>query len=256
MTTLLLISIAPVLMILLYIYYRDKHEKEPLKMLILSVLFGALAVIPILILEIILSIPAAWMAGYMKAGWEAFVVAAFSEELFKFLVIMIFIWRSKHFNEPFDGIVYAVYVSLGFALVENILYVIEGGATVALLRAITAVPAHAIFGIGMGYYLGLAKYQPAKRSRYISMALLFPILLHGVYDFILMSEMPFYIILFFAFVIGLYIFAFRHLKKMSVYSGKILSEESETSSASFIDEVTDMPPVENKPFDNTRGFDL
>ncbi|HOY38655.1 MAG TPA: PrsW family glutamic-type intramembrane protease [Bacteroidales bacterium] len=227
MINLILIAFAPVILILFYVYYRDKYEKEPIGKLLLSVLFGALAVIPILITETILSFPASWMDGYLLAGWDAFVVAAFSEESFKFLVFIIFIWRSKHFNEHFDGIVYAVYISLGFALVENILYVVEGGASTALVRAISAVPAHAIFGVTMGYYLGRAKFDPAHRRRLILTAIFLPILLHGLYDFILMSGMPYFLIFFAVYLFVLYRLALKRMKQLSVLSGYRMNKVDE-----------------------------
>jgi len=225
MIPLILIAIAPVIMILLYVYYRDKHEKEPIGKLILSVVMGAVAVIPILIIEILMSIPSSWMQGYLQAGWDAFVVAAFTEEMFKFLVIMIFIWRSKHFNEPFDGIVYSVYVSLGFALVENILYVVGGGTSTALVRALTAVPAHATFAVVMGFYIGRAKYSKRHRGGLLFAALASAIVLHGIYDFILMSGVPWFLLVFIPFLIGMYIFGLKKLKQLSVISGEQLAQE-------------------------------
>ena len=212
---LILIALAPVVILLFYVYYRDKYDKEPIWLLILSFLSGAFIVIPVIFVERALSFPGSWMLGYLDAGWDAFVVAAFSEELFKFIAVIILIWWNKNFNERFDGIVYAVYVSMGFAMVENLLYVVNGGIDTALLRAITAVPAHAIFGITMGYYLGRAKFNKKKRGILLFAALAMPILVHGLYDFILMSEMPMFFLFFIVYMYVLYRLGFKRMKQLS-----------------------------------------
>jgi RsiW-degrading membrane proteinase PrsW (M82 family) len=142
-------------------------------------------------------------------------VAAFSEELFKYLALYVVIWKSPEFNEKFDGIVYATYVSLGFAAVENLLYVMDGGMSTGLLRAITAVPAHAIFGITMGYYFGLARFYEKQARQLKIKALAFPILLHGIYDFILFTEIGWLLIVFVAFVVYLYLSGLKRMKELS-----------------------------------------
>ena len=144
--------------ILFYIWFRDKYDKEPLGMLVKALLIGVLIVVPVIFVEGLLMNQMPQSGKVAEAAYQAFVVAGFTEELFKFMGLYILVWRSRSFNEQFDGIVYAVFVSLGFAGVENVLYVIDGGMQTALIRAITAVPAHAIFGIAMGYYLGIARH--------------------------------------------------------------------------------------------------
>jgi RsiW-degrading membrane proteinase PrsW (M82 family) len=99
---------------------------------------------------------------------------------------MIFIWNDKNFDEYFDGIVYASFISLGFATVENIMYVLPGGLSVGIMRALLSVPGHFFFGIIMGYFLSLAKFNKSKRGRYIFLGLLFAILGHGMFDWLLM----------------------------------------------------------------------
>jgi RsiW-degrading membrane proteinase PrsW (M82 family) len=212
--TALLASLAPVLIILFYIYFRDKYEKEPLGMLIKALLLGVVIVLPVIFVERLLMnfMPQSRVAA---AAWHAFVVAGFSEELFKFLALYLLIWKSPSFNEKFDGIVYAVFVSLGFAGVENVLYVMDGGMQTAFVRALTAVPAHAIFGITMGYYLGIAHMYKELRSSYLMRALLIPILLHGIYDFILMVEIDWLLLLFVPFVIALYLMGMKKMKVLS-----------------------------------------
>jgi RsiW-degrading membrane proteinase PrsW (M82 family) len=218
--TIIGISLAPVILLIMYIYYRDKYEKEPKKMLAKAIIFGALSVIPIILVE-------TWISGYWEgkydypsnklstAAYNAFAVAAFTEELFKYLVFIIFIWKNKNFNERFDGIVYAAFISLGFAAVENILYVIGNGIGTGIIRAFTAVPAHAMFGIAMGFYFGKAKFSSSNPSLHLSLALIIPILLHGIYDFILMAESNELLLLFIPFLIVMVIIALKQMKKSS-----------------------------------------
>ncbi|WP_319229587.1 PrsW family glutamic-type intramembrane protease [Draconibacterium orientale] len=215
---LLVLSLAPVVVIAAYIYFRDKYEKEPLRLLLFALLAGGLTVIPILFLERFIDRFTVLFPWLFAAAWKAFAVAAFSEELFKYLALYLLIWKSPEFNEKFDGIVYAVYVSLGFAAVENVLYVMDGGLSTGIMRAITAVPAHAIFGITMGFYFGLAKFYAKQRQSLKQKALLFPILLHGIYDFILFTEIGWLTIVFVGFVVYLYISGLKRLRELSKQS--------------------------------------
>lgn len=212
---LLVLALAPVLIIGAYIYFRDKYEKEPIRLLFFALLVGAITVIPILLVEGFLDGFTASFPGLFSAGWKAFVVAAFTEEVFKYIALNLLIWKSKEFNEKFDGIVYAVFVSLGFAAVENILYVTESGVSTGLMRAITAVPAHAIFGITMGFYFGLAKFYVKERKSLKLKALFYPILLHGIYDFILFTGIEWLTVVFIAFVVFLYYSGLKRVKKLS-----------------------------------------
>ncbi len=211
----LLASLAPVFIILFYIYFRDKYDREPLGMLIKALLLGIVIVVPVIFVERMLMTMMPQSSKVAAAAYHAFVVAGSTEELFKFLVLYLLVWKNPNFNEKFDGIVYAVFVSLGFAGVENVLYVMDGGMQTALTRAITAVPAHAIFGITMGYYLGIARMYQELKGKYLGRALLVPILLHGIYDFILMVEIGWLLLLFVPYVIVLYIMGMKKMKVLS-----------------------------------------
>jgi RsiW-degrading membrane proteinase PrsW (M82 family) len=211
----LLASLAPVFIILFYIYFRDKYDKEPLALLVKAVIAGMLVVIPVLFVGRILMSIMPVMGKIGNAAYHAFVVAGTTEEVFKFLILYLLVWKSPSFNEKFDGIVYAVFVSLGFAAVENVLYVMDGGLQTALVRALTAVPAHAIFGITMGYYLGIAHMYDELRKPYLRKAILMPILLHGIYDFILMVEINWLLTLFVPYVIVIYIQGMKKIKVLS-----------------------------------------
>lgn len=183
---LLIASIFPVI-IFLYIIYQKDHEKEPTGLLIKCLLGGCFSTI----LSLVFSFPLGRLSGifpgaFLSSFHSSFFGAAIPEEIAKFLVLYYFIWKSKELNHHYDGIVYSVFVSLGFALVENILYVIEGGWGVAIARAALAVPGHGLDAVLMGYYFSLARfYDGPKRSEYIIKSLTLPILFHGGYDFLL-----------------------------------------------------------------------
>lgn len=189
--SLLLLAIAPGFAIMVFIYLRDKYEREPLSRLLLTFIGGVISTIP----AVILSTQATGLvASYFEPGTttyhlgHAFGAVALSEEASKLFFVWLFAYRSKHFNEPFDGIVYAVMVSMGFATLENILYVYNGGIQVAILRMFTAVPAHATFGIMMGYFLGLAKFRKRGNAALLASALLWPVVFHGFYDYSLFDS--------------------------------------------------------------------
>tara|TARA_R110002049_G_scaffold326_5_gene1771 strand:+ start:3169 stop:3846 length:678 start_codon:yes stop_codon:yes gene_type:complete len=184
---LLLLAIAPVFAILLYIYVQDIHEKEPRGLLISSFLLGA--VVSILIVFVLYFftgrfIPITDEFSVWQQFIQAFVVVALSEEFSKYVIVKYFAQPKKAFNEPYDGIIYAVMVSMGFACTENLMYVIDGGYQTALVRAFTAVPAHATFGVLMGYYMGKAKFSNNRLVLNL-IGLLLATIFHGAYDFFL-----------------------------------------------------------------------
>jgi RsiW-degrading membrane proteinase PrsW (M82 family) len=212
---LIVLSLAPVFIIAGYIYFRDKYEREPIRLLMLALLFGALTVIPIMFLESFLSSFSQLFSGLGSAAWNAFAVAAFSEELFKYIALYLLIWKRREFNDKLDGIVYAVFISLGFAAVENILYVTGNGHFTGIMRAITAVPAHAVFGVTMGFYFGMARFYEKQRQQLKMKALLYPIILHGIYDFILFTRIGWLTIVFLAFLVFLYISGLKRIKELA-----------------------------------------
>jgi len=212
---LLLIALAPILIILVYIYVRDKYEKEPIGLLIKALAVGALTVIPIIFVEKLLQAKGIYLEGYYSVAYTAFVVAAFSEEVFKFIALYFLIWKNKDFNEKFDGIVYAVFISLGFASVENVMYVFQHGHATGITRALTAVPGHALFGVAMGYYFGMAKLSKENKMKNLLLALIVPVGLHGLYDFILMTEHKYLIVAFIPFLYYLWKSGFKKMKELS-----------------------------------------
>jgi len=215
MATTILIALAPVAILVFYTYHRDKYDKEPIGWLITALFLGGIIAVPVIFVENILSELGTGLQGLYGSAFSAFVVASFTEESFKlFAFAMVFVFNKK-FNELFDGIVYATFISLGFAAVENVMYVMEHGNQVGLLRGITAVPAHALFGITMGFYYSSGRFYPSERRKAYPLCFLMPFLLHGVYDFILFSEKNMLLLLFIPFMIYLW---YISLKKMKLHS--------------------------------------
>lgn len=185
--TLLALALAPGVAISLFFYLKDKHEREPFGLLLLSFLYGGLStavteVIRFPVNAILLANEEAVVYQFL----DTFFKVAFVEELSKFLFVRFILFYNKNFNEPFDGIVYAVMVSMGFATVENVLYVFQYGITTGILRMFTAIPAHAIFATIMGFYLGKAKFTHRKVFYYTLLALGASALFHGFYDVVLL----------------------------------------------------------------------
>lgn len=222
---LILSSIFPVVVIMVYLYYRDKYEKEPIRVLMKAFGGGVLTIIPALFLAVVFQPGAQLFSNnaFLLSFYNAFLLAAVPEEVSKFLFLYLLIWHDKNFNEYFDGIIYAVFVSMGFALIENILYVIEGGYGVAIGRAILSVPAHALFGVIMGYYFAHAKFIPSQKAKYLFKGVLFAILAHGIYNFLLMYSNalieinPIFalmlLVIFLGFIIKLHKIGFAKIKK-------------------------------------------
>ena len=180
------IAILPVIILMIFIYRQDKYQKEPIKSLAKAFIGGMLS-IPIDIL-IVTGIDAALNGTAISntVFFSAFLEAGIPEELSKFLIFMIFIWNDKNFDEYFDGIVYATFIGLGFACVENIEYVFSYGFQTGVVRALLSVPGHFLFGVVMGYFLSLAKFHPEKRGIYMISGLLLAMLAHGLFDWLLM----------------------------------------------------------------------
>jgi RsiW-degrading membrane proteinase PrsW (M82 family) len=174
MLDLLVLAIAPTLFILLFIYRKDWYEPEPLHLVAWVFFLGALSVIPAAVLELL------FPEGILSSA----VIAPVVEESVKFLVVFLVMYRHAEFNEPMDGIVYATAAGLGFATIENILYVLEGGVAVGVIRAVASVPGHVIFSCIWGFALGTAKFRPEKERAKIILAGLFgAMLLHGIFNF-------------------------------------------------------------------------
>ena len=179
----LMAAIFPPLFIIYYLYKNDLYEKEPHKLIFKTFLIGCLVPIPVLLFSFDETY-------YPNHFMFAMFGVAFFEEGFKFLFLRLYSYKKEDFNEPYDGIFYAVVVSMGFALVENILYVLgnEGSEmSVAILRCFTAIPMHASCGVIMGYYMGKNKINSSNAFINLSMGLIFAMIIHGLYDYFLFA---------------------------------------------------------------------
>lgn len=215
---LFIIAITPAIIVLGGIYLSDRHDREPMKLLILTFCLGALAVIPSIVVEEIL-IMFNVFPGVGGAFYNAFIVAGLTEEYFKRLVILKVPYKTSYFNEKLDGIVYCVFSALGFATVENIIYVVftyTNNPFVGLYRGIFSVPAHAIFGVTMGYYLSLSRFDKdiSRKKSNMRRSLIIPVILHGIFDFILMANIPELTFLFVPYVIFLW---WINERKLSIF---------------------------------------
>jgi len=184
---LLALAIAPGIAICIYIYFKDKFNKEPLGLLIMSFILGMLSIVPALILELVLGKPFDQLGGQTMAyvALFAYGVVALSEEGSKLLVVRLYCYPRKAFDDPFDGIIYSVMVGMGFATLENIGYVLQNGYVNGVLRMFLSVPGHATFAVIMGYFVSLAKFDAANRKLYFFLAILCPVIFHGTFDFFL-----------------------------------------------------------------------
>ncbi len=215
---LLLLALIPGILLLIIILFTDRNEKEPLGLVLLAMLLGAFSVVPAVLGEYLLArLPIYDGSPLVNAITTAFVQVAWLEELAKLSVILLFIWRNKNFNEENDGIVYVGAAALGFATLENIFYVISGGAVTGLLRALTAMPLHCFTGVVMGYYTGLAKCasskeEKKKRRLFLLKGFFLAYLIHGAYDALALSQTP-AALLIFPMVIGLIFFGLHFMKK-------------------------------------------
>jgi len=184
----LTLALAPAVAFILYIYYRDKHDREPLFALLRAFFFGAICVVPAALLEIKFEVKSG--NSLLSTALSTFIVIAGAEEGCKYLFMRWAAYNKKAFNEPFDGIVYCVMVGMGFAALENVLYVFQANDPfqTAIMRMLTAVPAHFTFAVIMGYYVGLAKFNPEKSTQYTVLGIGGAMFFHGFYDFFLMQE--------------------------------------------------------------------
>lgn len=184
------LALIPVIVILVFIYAKDKKEKEPKGLLIGLFFAGMATVITALIGEIVGELIFDAIMPYesaLKSFLLAMLIVAPAEELGKYMALRLVTWKNKNFNYSYDAIVYAVFVSLGFAALENVGYVYQNGLSTAIIRMFTAVPGHAADAVFMGYFYSRAKYasltnNKAEYSKNIRRTILIPILTHGIYD--------------------------------------------------------------------------
>ena len=223
------LAILPAVVLMVYIYIQDTHEKEPIGLLLTIFFLGVLSALPAIILEKLADIVINVTFGGTKLlyyAMTAFFGVAIIEEGVKFLAAYLMTWRNKHFNYKFDGIVYCLFGSMGFAAIENVLYLVvenmfsdyQSVLSMGIQRGFLAIPCHAMCGIFMGYYYGNAKYEKSYGRRSACRKNLFTgfmvaCSLHAFYDFCLFTEMGLFLVLFFIFVVVADIYTFIKVLK-------------------------------------------
>ena len=248
----ILVSIIPSIFLLIYAYKKDKVDKEPIALIILLLIGGALSCFPASMVEgALIGVNDSLfmnLGQYDAASGETyfsfpvyhlyliienFLLVALVEEVCKFVVLYRITSKNRNFNSLFDGLIYAVSVGIGFEILENILYASNGFGT-ALLRA--SMPGHFFFAIFSGYFYsqyhmhknaqlteaalqnggllasGVSRFNP---RRYILLAILVPTLIHGMWDYLCTVGSTITVILFFAMVVALYIVCFARIRAVS-----------------------------------------
>ncbi len=185
MVSIIFASLAPSIALLCFFYLKDKYNSEPIGMVVKSFIYGSLIVFPVIVIQY----------AFQEEGLlldplsQAFISAALLEEFFKWFILVYTVYKHAHFNQHYDGIVYGVSVSLGFATIENGLYLLVYGIDQAFMRALLPASSHALFGVIMGYYLGKAKFSgKVNEKKFLGYSFAVPWLLHGVYDYILFVQ--------------------------------------------------------------------
>ncbi len=230
---LLAVALAPVIAILIYFYVRDRYEKEPKSMLLKAFLVGMATTILAVVIE--KSTAKYWPYPQEVGMFSLFLFTllgiALIEEGVKFLPLITLFYPHGEMNEIYDGIIYGVFISLGFAAVENVFYVFSKGYAVGLYRAFMAVPGHAVYGAIMGFFVGLAKFSDEGKTLLILKGLFYAILAHALYDFFLFANLGWLSLLL---AVGVVIYGWRYVNKRIVYANdnspfKEVAEETEDS---------------------------
>ena len=216
-------AVIPALALMYYVYRKDRLEKEPWPLLLSLMMQGIVSTSLAVFAERLGTRLLNGMMDYNTMEYQIafnFAVVGLSEEGFKYLLLKRRTWQSPAFDCQFDGVVYAVFVSLGFALWENIDYVVMYGFHTAMVRSVTAVPGHACFGVFMGAWYGLARRyenrgEHQKTRTCLRLAVLLPTLLHGLYDLIATVESSPYSPVFIGFIAALFLAAFVMVRRLS-----------------------------------------
>lgn len=244
---LIVAALLPEALLFYYIYRKDKYAKEPTNLLVKGFVFGVLSAVlslvfstPLMDMGIVPSEPSSAL-DFIKV---AIFGAGIPEELAKFVMLCLLLYKNPYFDEYFDGVVYAVTIGLGFAGFENVLYLIRNFSdwmTVGVVRAVTAVPAHFFFAVVMGYFISLARFGSSSyKMKNLAYALILPILAHLSYDALLMVSSTSAAL--FGILSFVFIYFFIHLAKFSKHriSSLLAMDDSRTA----LDEIDDQSPVD------------
>ena len=220
---LVLAAVIPAAALLIWTYKADKLEKESGRLLLRLVIAGVLSSLIALVLERLFS----WILGITTVEGSRiyniilyFIIVAFAEEGSKYFMLWRRTWKNPEFNCLYDGVVYAVFISLGFAIWENISYVLTYGFSTALIRAVTAIPGHACFGVFMGIFYAFARKNANQGLRtssivYRILCVVIPALIHGAYDYIATMQTKGSTWYFLIFIAVLFVISFILVGKMS-----------------------------------------
>ena len=218
---LLILALIPVGCFIGWIYYKDKYEREPPIKLVEYFVLGILVSILAIFIELYLS-KLNNFNGILSNIYTALFVAALTEEGLKSIILIPMLLREKNFNEKLDGIIYSIFLSLGFATIENIIYLMRERIdllfSLSITRGLISIPSHIMFAITMGYYISKYKFDKYNKKKYLYFAVIIPILLHGVFDFILMIGYRWAIIVFVVYLIFLWKINLDKLDKYTLYS--------------------------------------
>ncbi|MBR1629978.1 MAG: PrsW family intramembrane metalloprotease [Lachnospiraceae bacterium] len=218
------LAIIPSIVLFFVVWKFDTVEKEPPGLLIKLFLCGALTVISAMVIGLAGEAIVVDFFEDESSLWyvfiDNFILTALVEEGGKCFVLKKITWRNKEFNYTFDGVVYAVVVSLGFATLENIFYVFEYGAETAIVRALLSVPGHVIDAVFMGYFYGLARYDEGAGNKeqarlHLKEALFVPVVMHGFYDFCLSTNFDVFYLLFAVYEVVITITTVKRFVQMS-----------------------------------------
>ena len=226
-------AVLPAAWLLIRVYRADRLEKEPVSLLLSLIVLGVFATALAGVAENYGEAALSELMPEQGILYKAilyFIIVALSEEGFKYLLLKFRTWNNRNFNCSFDGVVYSVFVSLGFALWENIAYVLYYGMGTAIARAVTAVPGHACFGVFMGVWYGVAKRYdmagyPGEAARARRSGLITAVLLHGVYDFIASMENDLMSIIFLVFVSWMFGRAVKLVKQASAEDSPLMTNQ-------------------------------
>ena len=218
---LLLAAALPPLFLIYRIYQMDAVEHEPIGLIIkLLIAGGAVTVIASLLesaLTVLYSGP--YLSQLASDLIHYFIVVAIVEELCKYGAARLMTWKDPAFDYTFDGVVYCVTASLGFALVENIMYAGIYGMRTAVIRAFTAIVLHAVCGVFMGCYYGAAKQYSAygnksSATKMTARSILVPVVIHGIYDFCASQDSTLFSAIFLVFLVFLYYAAYKRVSAL------------------------------------------
>ncbi|MBU8788775.1 MULTISPECIES: glutamic-type intramembrane protease PrsW [Bacillus] len=177
-------GVAPGIALLMYFYLKEKYETEPIHMVVRLFIVGVLLVFPTMFIQYVLEKENISESNFVIS----FLSSGFLEEFLKWFLLMFSVYQHANFDEHYDGIMYGTSLSLGFATLENILYLIGNGVEHAFMRALLPVSSHALFGVIMGFYIGKARFSKRKKqAEWLCLSLFIPAALHGLYDYILLA---------------------------------------------------------------------